>query len=982
MPKPADPARAESGLEHWRDAVEGTGDPALSAFAREFADDKAGRTLLAAVFGNSPFLSHCSTSDPGFFRRLITEGADAVFPALLAETRARLGAETDTAGLMQGLRRARRRVALTVALADIAGCWPLGKATGALSAFADTALRLAVAHLLRRAAAAGEMTLADEADPERRSGFFVLGMGKLGAEELNYSSDIDLIVLYDPGRITYTGQRSLGHCMVKLTHDLMRIMDQRTQDGYVFRTDLRLRPDPGATPVAMSVLAAETYYESMGQNWERAAMIKARPVAGDREAAAEFLQGLTPYLWRKYLDFAAIQDIHSIKRQIDSHRGGYRIKVAGHNLKLGGGGIREIEFFVQTQQLIWGGRIPALRVAKTCDGLEALAATGRIESQMADDLIAAYGFLRRVEHRLQMVEDRQTHTLPSDEAGLTRLATFLGFSSRNEFAEVLLSHLRGVQRHYDGLFAESPPLGGPGNLVFTGTDPDPETLDTLAGLGFRNGEAVSRAIMAWHHGRYAGTRSGRARELLTELMPALLTALSKTANPDAAFMKFDDFLSKLPAGVQLFSLFYSNPALLDLVAEIMGNAPRLADRLGRRPNLLDGVLTPGFYEPLPDAATLARELDDALRQAGDFQDALDITRRWVNEKKFQVGVQILRNVTKSDAAGASFSDIAEVSIRALTPWVEKDFARQHGHVPGSAMAIVAMGKLGAREMMVGSDLDLVFIYDNPEEAERSDGPRPFTPHEYYARLSRRLIGAITALTAEGRLYQVDMRLRPSGSSGPIASNLEAFSRYQKKSAWTWEHQALTRARVISGPPALRRAIEEIVREVLTQPRDNAKLAADVAEMRERIARERPEESIWAIKDVRGGLIDVEFIAQFLKLRHAHDHPEILRQNMIEALAEAAQAGLVPPDTGDDLVAAARLWQRILGLLRLCHRGYFYEETAQEGARRVLAEAGEAVDLPSLKRKMTATAERVREIFRDLIVVPAGQAAPDPKEPET
>jgi glutamate-ammonia-ligase adenylyltransferase len=880
---------------------------------------------------------------------------------------------------MQELRRAKRRAALTVALADMAGVWPLGKITAALSALAETALGLATAHLLRGAAADGDLVLPDETDPERGSGFFVLGMGKLGAEELNYSSDIDLIVLYDDERITYTGSRSLQDCFVRLTRNLVRIMEARTQDGYVFRTDLRLRPDPGATPVAMSVLAAETYYESMGQNWERAAMIKARPVAGDREAAAQFLAQLTPYVWRKYFDFAAIQDIHSIKRQIDTHRGIRDIKVAGHNLKLGRGGIREIEFFAQTQQLIWGGRMPSLRVRSTREALVALAAAGRISRQEGETLSAAYRFLRRAEHRLQMVDDRQTQTLPADRKGLERIAVFLGYSGGEEFSEALLGHLRAVEHHYRQLFSEAPSLGGPGNLVFTGGEPDPETLETLTNLGFKNAAAVSSAIMGWHHGRYPATRSARTREMLTELMPALLAALSRTADPDAAFMKFDEFLSRLPAGVQLFSLFQSNPGLLDLVAEIMGSAPRLADRLARRPILLDGVLTPGFFVPLPDAAMIAEELAAALARAGGFEEALDVARRWTNDKKFQLGVHILGNITKADAAGPMFADVADVVLRALIPWAEEEFAHQHGHIPGAEMAVIAFGKLGGREMMVGSDLDLVFVYRNPAGTALSDGRWPLSPHEYYARLSRRLISAITALTAEGRLYQVDMRLRPSGSSGPIASSLEAFKEYQEGAAWTWEHQALTRARVIAGPRALRRPLEETMREVLTRPRDPARLAADVAEMRARIARERPEESIWAIKDVRGGLIDVEFITQFLQLRYAHDHPEILSHSTIEALRNVADAGLIPAEAGAELIAAAQLWQRILGLLRLCHGDYFYEETAHEGARKILAEAGDAADFGALKKKMVATGEAVRRHFRELIEGPAAAAAPQPAE---
>lgn len=964
FPAAGDRALARHGLERWAEAAEADADTAR--FARALAADGRGRALLEAVFGNSPYLSHILLAEMPFARRLIEAGPDAAFAEVMGE----LDADADRPALMRRLRVAKRRIALIVALADIAGVWPLEAVTGALSDFADAALRLSVRHLMAAARAKGDI---GRGESDSACGYFLLGMGKLGSRELNYSSDIDLIALYDPDRIDYRGSRSLQELMVQATRELVRILEERTGDGYVFRCDLRLRPDPGATPLAVSVGAAEIYYEGMGQNWERAAMIKARRVAGDEEAAAAFLKILVPYIWRKHLDFAAIADIHSIKRQIYAHHGGGTITVAGHNLKLGRGGIREIEFFAQTQQLIWGGRMPELRRPGTVEAIAALAAAGRIARQAADELTKAYRFLRTAEHRLQMIDDQQVHTLPEDEAGLQALAVFLGFRDTGDFTDVLLHHLRNVERHYAALFEEAPSLSTPGNLVFTGTEHDPDTLKTLERLGFADPAAVSAAIMAWHRGRYPAMRSARAREILTELVPAILAAFAKTASPQAAFLKFDEFLSRLPAGVQLFSLFQANPALLDLVAEIMGNAPHLADRLARRPILLDGVLAPGFFEPLPDLAHLESELADVIARAVGFEAALDVARRWTGDKEFRIGVQILRNLTPADAAGASFSDIAEAALRILKPLVEDDFAKQHGRIKGGEMAVIAMGRLGGREMTVASDLDLVFVYDFDAGIEQSNGKKPLDPHEYFGRLSRRLINAISAQTGEGQLFAVDMRLRPSGHSGPIASHLEAFHRYHQEQAWTWEHLALARARVIAGTPKLSDAVERIIREALTRPRDAQKLAHDVADMRLRMAHEHKPRSLFDVKQLRGGLIDVEFIVQFLELRHAHAHPDILDQNTARALERIKRTGLIPAHTAAALSGALTLWQRVLGLLRLCYPEPIAPEDAPEGLRRILVTASGAGDYPALIGEIEDRAAAVRAIFEELIEKTAGPA---------
>jgi glutamate-ammonia-ligase adenylyltransferase len=960
LPKPADSEQAALGMERWRRAAEQAGGE-LSAFAADYAKDPRKRPLLETVFGNSPFLSHSLVLEAEFFHRLVEQGAERSFESLLDSLPHRqheAGAQAPSPQeTMRSLRIAKRRASLLIALADIAGVWDLERVTLALSRFADAAIGSALRALLAKAGESG-------------AGLVILGLGKLGGFELNYSSDIDLIVLYDDESCPQARQNSLQPGFVRLTRDLMRVLEERTGDGYVFRTDLRLRPDPGATPLALSVLAAETYYESLGQNWERSALIKARPVAGDIEAGSAFLRRLDPFIWRKNLDFAAIQDIHSIKRQIDAHHGGGGISVLGHNIKLGRGGIREIEFFTQTQQLVWGGREPALRGAATCESLRALAQVGRVEPESAAAMIKAYRFLRRVEHRLQMVEDRQTHTLPAAEKDLTALAVFLGYDNADDFAHELLAQLRRVEEIYADLFEDTPDLSAPGNLVFTGSEDDPETLKTLETLGFRDGISVARTVRAWHRGRYRAMRSERTRELLTEMTPTLLKALAETTNPDAAFFKFNDFLAGLPAGVQLFSLFQANPELLTLLAEIMGSAPRLADYLSRRSALFDAVLSPGFFEPLPGRELLQADLEHGLSGARDFEDTLDLSRRWTNDRKFQIGVQILRNLRDADATGEDFSNLAESVVAAFLPIVEADFAKQHGRLKGAGMAVLAMGKLGGREMTAASDLDLILIHDATSATGISDGPRPLPATQYLARLAQRLIGALTSPTGEGRLYDVDMRLRPSGKAGPIASSLEAFRHYQREAAWTWERLALTRARVICGPPRLRQRIEALVREVLTTPRDPATLVADVNEMRGRIAAEYPGRSAWDLKYRRGGLIDIEYIAQYLQLRHAPERPEILCTNTTGALERIRDAGLVDARDGNDLIEATRLWRRLQGMIRLTAGEPFNEEEAPAGLRKALTKAGGAPSFEGLKTRISETADHVRGLYDAIIREPS------------
>lgn len=970
-PEPADRGQVEIQEARWREAAASVDDPSARRFAERLVATDAGRAILGAVFGNSPYLAHTMIDEPKFAVDLLRRGPD-VTANILAALAARFSGDVEEAELMAGLRQAKRRAALAIALADIAGLWPLERITGMLSAVAETTVNLAVRHLLRRAASAGTLQLRHPEEPERDSGYIVLALGKLGARELNYSSDIDLIVLYDPERVLGVPPDNLQQVFVRLTRNLVRIFEERRPEGYVFRTDLRLRPDPASTPLALSVLAAETYYESLGQNWERAAMIKARPFAGDLAAGTAFLANLRPYVWRKHLDFAAIQDIHSIKRQINAHRGGATVALGGHNVKLGRGGIREIEFFAQTQQLIWGGRFPELRSPQTRSAIEALTRSGRVTETAQSDLLAAYEFLRRVEHRLQMIDDQQTHTLPKEGPKLDALATFLGYETTAAFASDLLGHLTRVEKHYAELFEEAPQLGGPGDLVFTGAEDDPATLETLRKLGFQEPSKVAACVRGWHHGHHRAVRSARARELLTELMPALLQALARTAQPDGAFLRFDRFLSRLPAGVQIFSLFHANPKLLDLVAEVMGDAPRLADLLSEHTHLLDSVLSPEFLRSPPDATALAEDLRQALAQARDFQDTLDVLRRWKGEREFQIGVQMLRGLLSTPEVGGALADTAEAGLRALQAAVEAEFARVHGSVPGGELAVVAMGKLGGREMTVTSDLDLIFLWDAPADVETSAGEKKLPVSLYYQRLAQRFINAITAPTGEGKLYEIDLRLRPSGNKGPLATNLDGFITYQRDNAWTWEHLALTRARPITGTPPFRRRIAAAIREALLRPRDPQRLTTDVAEMRALMAREHPGKQPWDVKYWRGGLIDIEFIAQYLQLRHAPQDPEMLATSTADALGRAVGAGVLTAADGQILLDSLRLWQAVQGLLRLSIGGQVDPAQFPTGLRRALSRVAGAVDFATLEANMLERSARSLAIF-DALIPPARAA---------
>jgi len=944
-----------SGRDEWSGVVD------------EIKSNPVLENLLLGIFGNSSYLSALITRHPEHFISAMNADPETYMDVLAHDLNQQMkGCDTQDQA-MQALRVFKQRAALFIALADLSETWDIEKVIHAVTVTADTSLHEAVEFLLKQAAIKGDYLPKDYEHLSADSGYIVLAMGKQGAYELNYSSDVDLIVFFDADRLRLKEGIEPVSFFVKFTRKLVKIMQEMTGDGYVFRMDLRLRPDPGATQIALSTNAAFAYYESFGQNWERAAMIKARPVAGDLQAGEDFLQDLAPFIWRKYLDFAAIDDIHAMKRQIHSFKGHGSIAIEGHNLKLGRGGIREIEFFAQTQQLIAGGRQPELRSQKTLVTLELLAKNEWIKPRACKQMSQAYKFLRRIEHRIQMIADEQTHSLPNDEVGMNRIAKFSGYETIDDFSKALREQLETVQSHYEDLFEGDDTLASAcGNLVFVGDTPDPDTIETLKTLGFKEPVSVIDTVKAWHFGRYAATRSERARERLTEFQPLLLDAIAKTSQPDYALATFDRFLKSLPAGIQLFSLLSSNPNLLRLIAEIMGAAPSLARVLSRRPHVLDAVLDPGFFGDLPSDDELRTIIEQEFSHCQDYQDTLDRSRVVGQEQAFLTGVRLLSGVLDETQAARGYTRLAESIIGQLQAQVEQEMVEKHGHFEGAGVSVLAMGKLGGREMTAASDLDLILIYDTDKNQLQSNGKKPLSATQYYSRFTQRLISALSSPTAEGELYEVDMRLRPSGRSGPVATHVESFIDYQHNQAWVWEHMALTRARPITGEQGLKDRLEEAIKDVLSKTRDKSALVKDIVEMRQKIEAEKGTQNVWDLKQVRGGLVDLEFICQFLQLYYGPSHLDILSTNTIDCLKRVKAANIISSGASEQLLDAGHLYNKLVQLIRLCTDQGFDPETASGGLKQRLVDSTSQASFSALTDKLMTSQMDVKSLYDEFL----------------
>ena len=896
----------------WQEEVSDSSGEEQAFWAAEEAE-RFVRYWLKRLKEASPYLIRLLFMEKEFLSAVIRKGYDKSFAELMKESFVRLYNQSDLEKIGQELRLLKRRAALVIALADIAGEWPLVKVTHALSVLAEACLRIAVCSVLKYYAGRGDLTLPDPERPEKDSGFFLIAMGKLGARELNYSSDVDLIVLYDEEKIPYVGKRELSAFLVKMTREIIALIDDKTVYGYVFRMDLRLRPDPGSTPVALSTSAAACYYESFAQNWERAAFIKARIVAGDKRTGNDFLKEIKPFVWRRTTDFYALQQISAIKQSLGARSADSPDK-AGFNVKLGQGGIREIEFYTQLQQLLWGGRDPRLRSRGTLVALNALTKAGWVKEEDRQQLKEAYLFLRTLEHRLQMVEDQQTQTLPTAQAEQEALAGLMGFDLYADFLAVLKKHCINVRRIYDSLFAEEE-HDTKDRLSFSGTELPEETKSCLTQMGFKDLDLIGETVRGWLSGRYRALRNDRARELMSDLLLLIFKALSTNDNPDLAFLSFDEFLRGLPAGVQLFSLFQSRPKLLDLLAELIGQVPALAHELTHHSSLFDAVLSPDFFSVFPNEESLCREAQALLELAEDEEQALDALRRFVREKKFKCAVLFLRRLIDRDQLGKCLSSIVTAALNVLCPVVVRAFEKKYGRFEGGSFSLVLLGKAGSCEMSFSSDLDLLFIYDVPEQQTESvGGTSSLSAGVYYARLAQRIVNALTVNTREGVLWLVDMRLRPSGNAGPAATSLEAFSRYYTQSAWTWEYMALTKARVVWGN---KDAIGRLIKDKLCAERNEETLKQDVLSMREKIKSQFHGQALTdQIKYGAGGMIDIEFSVQYLQLLYAAKYPDLLQKSVLPVLEKAKAYALITSETAAHLTEAYRLWSLISRLISL------------------------------------------------------------------
>ncbi|MDR2857964.1 MAG: bifunctional [glutamine synthetase] adenylyltransferase/[glutamine synthetase]-adenylyl-L-tyrosine phosphorylase [Novosphingobium sp.] len=834
----------------------------------------------------APFLSRAMDRLPALVDLLAAGEGEAA----LAWARAQ-GEGIEDVGV--ALRRERLALALALAIGDLAGAFPVARVTGELSAFADRAMDAAIAEAIRRRV--------PDAEP---AGFLALALGKHGAGELNYSSDIDPILLYDPQLLPRRERDDPGEAAERIARTVVETLARVTGDGYVFRVDLRLRPASEVSPLAISIDAALTHYESSALTWERAAFIRARACAGDIAAGEAFLAAIRPFVWRKSLDFGAIAEIGRLTAQIRSNTRQAWLVGPNFDLKKGRGGIREIEFYAQTHQLIHGGRNPALRLRGTRASLDALAAAGVIPAEDAVLLGESYDRLRALEHRLQMVGDQQTHALPAESAAIDTVARLDGLADGDALIGEITRITGAVGERYDALIART------GSGPITAPAPGPPPGEELARLGFADAGEFAARIDGWRSGKLRALRSDAARVAFDAIQPALLAALAAAPEPERAFLRWERLLGNLPSAINLFNLLEARPALLDLLARVLALAPPLADALTLRADLLDPLIDASAFALPGDVAALAGEFR-AGESDDDYERVLDRVRRKVGEKRFVLGIQLIEGTSDPLAVSAALARVAEAAIQVLADAASAEFALSHGRIADSELVILGLGRMGGGALTHASDLDLVYLFTGDFNAE-SDGRRPLGATLYYNRLCQRVTGALSVPTAEGALYEVDTRLRPSGDQGPLAVGFDSFERYQKEQAWTWEHMALCRARPLCGSPAARGELCGIVMQALTAPRDAGKLRADVLEMRATMARHKPAQGPLDVKLARGGLVDVEFLVHYLQLREGAGAEASLTPYLGEAVRALVAPGLLPEgfaeahDTLARLLVAARL----------------------------------------------------------------------------
>ena len=882
-------------------------------------------TAAATAWAHSPFLKGLLRRRPAVLATMATTDPEAAFADAMA-----FAADANRP-VAERLRQARGDVALLVAIADLAGLWPLERVTAALSDFADLAIDTAIG-----------AALAERGAPN--AGLAALALGKLGSHELNYSSDVDLILVHDPDLIPRRAHEDPGEAAVRIARRAVALLADATPDGYVQRVDLRLRPSSEITPISLSVAAAEHYYQSQALTWERVAFIRARAAAGDVVLGQGLLDNIRAFVWRRSLDWTAVRDIQAVSLRIRDHFDAGQKIGPGFDLKRGRGGIREIEFFTQIHQLIWGGRAPELRCPATLDGLAALAAAGHVAPAEAAQLATSYRTLRTLEHRLQMRADEQTHAVPRLAAERSAVAMLAGARDWAEVERRLVAATAPVGQAYDRLIDAAAP-----------------TMNAIpaspAGWAKRHHPAIAKAIVPliarWRGGTLRALRSEAARDAFEAVLPALITGVAAAADPETAAARLDGFLAALPQGVQFFALLQANPRLVDLLGQLLGVAPVLADALARQPALFDVMLAPDAFAPLPDATALTAELAGFIGPAAALEDTLDRVRRWTGERRFQLGAQLIEGRADPIDAARSLSDLADAALAVIVPAVAADFARSHGRVAGGEPVVLALGRYGGRALTHASDLDLVYLFTGNHEAV-SDGPKPLPAALYFNRFAARLTAALSVPTAAGALYDVDTRLRPWGAKGMLALSVTSFARYQADDADAWEHMALTRARVVGNCPAVTKAIAA----TLARRRDPETLRRAVAAMRVDIAAAKPAKGVYDVKLAPGGLVDLEFVVHFLQLRDGIG----VGPDVAAAITALTAAGHLPSGLG----AAHATLTRFLVLLRLVAAGAAVPTGFSPAVESILARGVGAGSFAEMTAQLALAKTAIRQAFTTII----------------
>ena len=880
--------------------------------ARKSALDRAER--------HSPFLREALRAHPEIGERFASDGAEASIALALQ-------APGESADIR--LRTQRLRLALAAALGDLAGELSLEQVTAALSDFADRAIDEAV-----------KTAIAERVPGADPQGFAVIAMGKLGSRELNFSSDVDLILLFDPARLPRRERDDPGEAAVRIGRRMIELLQKRTAEGYVARVDLRLRPSPEVTPIVLPVDAAISHYESSALPWERAAFIRARACAGDIALGEKFLKAIEPFVWRRSLDFGVIDEVRQISARIRDHFAlGARIG-PGYDLKRGRGGIREVEFFVQIQQMIHGGRDTSVRLPATLDAISSLVSAGRLEPKTAQELAEAYRALRTIEHRLQMVDDAQTHSLPVSEEALDNVANLHGAAGGTKLLQDLEPHVERAGAIFDSLSPEG----------HAGLSNDADILKgELSGMGFADPDAAARHVFDWRSGKARSLRSPAAQQAFEAMLPGLMQAIAEGADPHHALNRLGDIVERLSTGVNFFRLLQARPGLGRLLAKILAHAPALADQLARRPELFEGLFDASSFEMPPPPEEFAALLTAEMR-GHPYDVALDRVRRRVNERRFALGVQLIDQRRDPLEVALGYARVAEGALIALAQAAVAEFEEAHGRFGEGELIILGLGRLGGCALTHASDLDIIYLH-SAQPGTASNGRKPLGPNDYFNRLASRVTAALSVPTAAGPLYDVDVRLRPEGAKGMLVVSLDAFERYQREEAWTWEHMALCRARPVFGSTAARERTARIIDEVLAQPHDPAKVVADAAKMRADMARHKPPQSKLDVKLGPGGLVDLEFAVHVLQLsRHVGVEPRL--DIAIDALIKAK---LIPANISD----AQKLLTRMLVMMRLVAPG----DIKPTGATwQLVAEACGASSWDELLAEHDAARQSIAELW--------------------